>query len=66
MDGVLNKTTDTVHKGGSGAWDLETMCGVAHTAPTDYLRPVPIGVAVRTAATTKCGRCFGDKDIRSH
>lgn len=60
MDGILNETTNTVHKQESGKSALETPCGVTNNLSEDHLRQTAIDQLVTTTNTTKCGRCFED------
>lgn len=57
-DGVLNETTDTVHKHEVGAAEFETECGLTHHVTPETLRRMPIEQALSSERTSKCGRCF--------
>lgn len=60
MKGVLNESTNTVHKQEIGVSALETPCGITYNVPEDQLRQTAIDDLVTTTTITKCGRCFDD------
>jgi hypothetical protein len=60
MEGVLNETTETVHKRESDPAHGEAKCGATSTVTHDQIRVVPVERAIDEKAATKCGRCFGD------
>jgi hypothetical protein len=60
MNGVLNETTNKVHKHDPGRSDFQTVCGAtAHVAHED-LRLVPVERAIGDADANRCGRCFDE------
>jgi uncharacterized metal-binding protein YceD (DUF177 family) len=58
MDGVLNESTNTVHRKAVSEHRLHTVCGVTHNLPEDNLQQVTIDQQIAATATSKCGRCF--------
>lgn len=60
MDGVLNTTTNTVHKYQPRTRGSETACGATRFVATDRLDRVTVEHALRDAHAHKCGRCFSD------
>jgi len=60
MDGILNETTNTVHRPEAGTAGQETVCGVTYHVPADNFRPTEFDPDATPAAITKCGRCFDD------
>lgn len=60
MNGILNETTNTVHKQETGAPGLQTPCGITNNVPEDQLSPTAIDQSDGTTDTTRCGRCFED------
>lgn len=58
MDGVLDETTNTVHKHGMGEPELQTVCGVTYRADPDHLRSTRVEQALASTTTRKCGKCF--------
>ena len=60
MEGVLNKTTATVHKYEPESAHGDAECGATSTVTHDRIRVVPVERALDEEAATKCGRCFGD------
>jgi hypothetical protein len=60
LNGVLNETTNTVHKHKPGASEFETKCGLTHHVAPERLRRMPIEQTIATESTSKCGRCFSD------
>lgn len=60
MDGVLNTTTDTVHKRGSLNAVSDTACGATLYVAEERLDSVDVEQAVRDRQASKCGRCFED------
>lgn len=59
-NGVLNETTDTVHKRKEGEPGFQTDCGVSRHLTRDQLRSVAVERAIDGSETSKCGRCFPD------
>jgi len=57
-NGVLNETTNTVHKHETGASEFETECGLIHHVAPDNLCRVSVERAVTSESTDRCGRCF--------
>ncbi len=60
MNGVLNETTNKIHRHESGRSDFQTTCGATAHVAHDHLRLISIERAVSNADVTKCGRCFAD------
>jgi hypothetical protein len=60
MNGILNETTNTVHRHGTGTSEFETECGLTHHVASEHLRRMSIEGAVTKESTSKCGRCFPD------
>ncbi|RZV08522.1 hypothetical protein BDK88_2592 [Natrinema hispanicum] len=60
MDGVLNETTNKIHRHETGCSDFRTTCGATIHVAHDNLRLIAIERAVTDADVTKCGRCFAD------
>lgn len=58
MNGVLNESTNTVHKHKMGPSEFETECGLTNHVGPDYLRRTSIEQALSNETTSKCGRCF--------
>ncbi len=58
MDGVLNETTNTLHKHEPGEDEHQTQCGISYHVAQDYLRSVPVYQTVADGEAIKCGRCF--------
>jgi len=60
MKGVLNESTEKVHKHEPHRTQGIAECGATSTVTHDNLRVLPVEEALDREATTKCGRCFGD------
>lgn len=60
MDGVLNETTNKIHRHETGRSDFQTTCGATTHVTHDNLRLITIERAVTDVDATKCGRCFAD------
>jgi len=60
MHGVLNETTNKIHRHESGRSDFQTTCGATSHVAHDNLRLVPVERAVSDADANRCGRCFDD------
>ncbi|MFB6295767.1 MAG: hypothetical protein ABEH66_02875 [Halobacteriales archaeon] len=60
MDGVLNETTQKVHRQKTGAAALRTTCGLAHHVDPDRLRVVTVERVTTETKATRCGGCFED------
>jgi len=60
MDGVLNETTNKIHRHEVGRSDFQTTCGATAHVAHDHLRLISIERAVADTSVTKCGRCFAD------
>ncbi|ELZ06889.1 hypothetical protein [Natrialba aegyptia] len=60
MDGVLNETTNTVHKHKTGRSDFRTHCGATSHVTHDRLRLVSIDRTTTDRNVSRCGRCFAD------
>lgn len=60
MKGVLNETTNTIHKHETGKTKLATECGITYHVAAEQLRVAPIEQATADPGTRKCGRCFDD------
>ncbi|MFB6136401.1 MAG: hypothetical protein ABEJ04_06545 [Halobacteriaceae archaeon] len=58
--GVLNETTNTVHKHETEGSEFETECGLTHHVAPERLRKVPVERAVASERTSRCGRCFSE------
>lgn len=58
MEGILNETTNTVHKQEIGKSGLETPSWATYTLPENQLRKTTIDQLLSTSTATKCGRCF--------
>jgi hypothetical protein len=56
--GVLNETTNTVHKHKAGAGEFETECGLTRHVESRTLQRVLITEVVTSKRTNRCGRCF--------
>jgi hypothetical protein len=58
MDGVLNTSTNTVHRhqeSGDGS-----ACGATRFVAGEQLRRVDVEHAITSDSAKKCGRCFSD------
>jgi len=60
MKGVLNESTEMVHKHESGETGGLAECGATSTVTHDRLEVLPVEEALDREGTAKCGRCFGD------
>jgi hypothetical protein len=60
MKGVLNETTQTVHKPLIGRSEYQTECGASNHLSLDQLRIVSVESSLANSNVTKCGRCFAD------
>ena len=60
MNGVLNETTNKLHRHKTGRSDFRTTCGATVHVTHDNLRLIAIERAVADTNVTKCGRCFAD------
>jgi hypothetical protein len=60
MDGVLNRTTRTVHKHESDYPSTRTACGATFHLHRDQLEVTTVERALDDASARKCGRCFED------
>ncbi len=60
MDGVLNQSTNKVHKHEAGTADFRTRCGATSHVSHDDLRLISVDRALEETATNRCGRCFDD------
>jgi hypothetical protein len=60
MDGILNKTTNTVHKHELRQTEARTPCGATKYIADRQLDRVDIAEAVTDHEVDKCGRCFSD------
>lgn len=60
MDGVLNETTNTVHRHERSKSDLESACGATYHLRREKLRMTTVDRAVSALSADKCGRCFED------
>lgn len=60
MRGVLNETTNTVHRKRSDGQDCRTACGATYHVSDDRLRPTSVDRALADSTASKCGRCFSD------
>jgi hypothetical protein len=58
MEGLLNETTDTLHKRETGRSDLAAVCGATSHVSHDNLRMAAVETAATSPETSKCGRCF--------
>lgn len=56
-DGILNETSNTIHKRTEGGSQFQTDCGAIHDIPISSLRLVRIADET-SYSTRKCGRCF--------
>ena len=60
MKGVLNETTQTVHKHLIGRSEYQTECGVTTHLSPDQLQVVSVESSLANSSVTRCGRCFTD------
>ncbi|MBZ6496243.1 hypothetical protein [Natrinema longum] len=60
MNGVLNETTNKIHKYESGQSDFQTSCGATSHVAHEHLRLVPVEQAIDGADADRCGRCFDE------
>lgn len=63
MEIILNETTNTIHKQGTGTRraNLQTICGATNHVSQDDLRQITsIEPELDTITASKCGRCFDD------
>ena len=60
MDGILDQSTNTVHKQKTGTSALRTPCGITYNVSEEQLHKTTIDQRVTDGGTTKCGRCFED------
>ena len=60
MDGILNTTTNTVHKHGFQDSNSETVCGATKFVSKGQLDEVDVDQALTDHHANKCGRCFSD------
>lgn len=60
MDGVLNETTNKIHKYEHGRSDFQTTCGATAHVAHEHLRLISIEQAIGGADANRCGRCFAD------
>lgn len=60
MDGILNETTNKVHRHSPNGTDYRTSCGATYHVPSERLRRTSIDEAVEEHTATRCGRCFAD------
>lgn len=60
MDGVLNQTTNKVHKYEPDSSDFRTPCGATARVSHDELRLISIERLVDDSTVTKCRQCFED------
>ncbi|MXV63285.1 hypothetical protein GS429_14660 [Natronorubrum sp. JWXQ-INN-674] len=60
MDGVINETTDMIHKHKDGHSDFGTRCGATSHVAHDQLRLVSVERAASDSNVSRCGRCFDD------
>ncbi|QLG50388.1 hypothetical protein [Natrinema halophilum] len=60
MNGVLNETTNKIHKYEAGRSDFQTACGATSHVAHEHLRLIPIEQAVSESEAIRCGRCFTD------
>lgn len=58
MNGVLNETTNTVHKHDRSESDLKAKCGATSQVKREQLRMARVPEAVTESDASKCGRCF--------
>ncbi|WP_247003732.1 hypothetical protein [Halosolutus gelatinilyticus] len=58
MDGVLNETTNEIHKYEAGSSDFRTHCGATSHVSHDELRLISVERAISDSSATKCARCF--------
>lgn len=58
MDGVLNTTTNTVHRHREAG--VKTACGATRHVADDRLDRVDVDRVVLDSNACKCGRCFAD------
>ncbi len=57
MNGVLNETTNKIHKHERGRSDFQTTCGATSHVSHEDLRLIPVEQA---DDADRCGRCFED------
>lgn len=58
MDGILNETTEKVHKRAAGPADYRTTCGATYHVPKSRLQRTSVDEALTEKSATRCGRCF--------
>jgi len=58
MKGVLNETTQTIHKHETGESAFGTECGATHQLSSENLHVVSVTSASAATDVDKCGRCF--------
>ncbi|WP_408959315.1 hypothetical protein [Natrinema sp. 74] len=62
MNGVLNETTNKIHKREAGRSDFQTSCGATSHVAHENLRLMPVERAISDTDANRCGRCFADGD----
>ncbi len=60
MDGVLNTTTNTVHKHRDRKVTATTACGATRHVADERLDRIDVDRALSDRQASKCGRCFSD------
>lgn len=60
MDGVLNTSTNTVHKHEHRNPSSKTTCGATRFVSNDQLHRMDVEDALTGHHANKCGRCFSD------
>lgn len=60
MMGVLNESTEKVHKREPQRERRAAACGAMTTVSHDRFSVVPVDEALDRDETTKCGRCFSE------
>ncbi|SEW02302.1 hypothetical protein [Natrinema salifodinae] len=61
MKGVLDETTNSLHKREPGRSDFQTSCGATAHVAHEHLRLISVDQALDGDAN-RCDRCFTDDD----
>lgn len=60
VSGILNETSQTIHKQELGTGDFQTLCGQTYHLDHGQVRKIQIEQATKEFDVDKCGRCFED------
>jgi hypothetical protein len=60
MNGILNETTNRVHKHENGRADFQTVCGELSHVSHEQLQRVSVEQAVSGADVSTCEHCFSN------